>query len=95
MSIDMKEAYAVAEKYDKKLKATDPRFRGIVIVHSLNDFSSFTFSEAFAMSYKEFYIVFTEHYGFHLYHEDDASVVMFIKRTGIDELKIEDLDEKK
>ena len=90
MSVMMQEAYAIAEKYNKTLRADDPRFSGIVVVHSLNDFSSFTFTEAFAMYYGEFYIVFTEHYGFHLYHEEDASAVMYTKRTGIDHLNIED-----
>lgn len=89
MSIPMQEAYAIAEKFNKSLKSDDSRFSGIVIVHSLNDFSSFTFSDAFAVYYKDFYIIFTEHYGFHLYHEEDASVVMYTKRKGIDELKIE------
>lgn len=91
----MKKIHAIAEAYDKTLKATDPRFSGIVVVHSLNDFSSFTFSEAFALYYDAWYIVFTEHYGFHLYHEEDASVCMFTKRAGIDRLKIEDSNEKK
>ena len=86
MSVDMKVAHAVAEKYDRALQATDPRFNGIVIVHSLDDFSSFTFANAFAMYYKEFFIVFTEHYGFHLYSEDSAAVVHYLKREGIAEI---------
>lgn len=95
MSMDMKEAYAAAEKYDSTLKSSDPRFKGMVIVQSLDNFSSFTFANAFAMHYKEYHLVFTEGYGFHAYHEDEAIVVMFTKRTGIDELKFEDLNEKK
>lgn len=95
MSVQLKEAHAVAEKYDSTLKSSDPRFQGIVVVQSLDDFSSFTFAKAFAMYYKEYYLVFTEGYGFHLFHEDEAVVVMFTKRTGIDELKIEDSNEKK
>lgn len=88
MSVNMKKVHEIAEKYDKNLKATDFSGSSIVAVHSLVDMSSFIFSEAFAMSYKDYYIVFTEHYGFHIYHEDEHSVVMY-KREGINELKIE------
>lgn len=86
MSVDMKAAYVIAEKYDRTLKANDPRLNGIVIVHSLDDFSSFTFANAFAMYYKEFFIIFTEHYGFHLYSEDEATVIHYLKREGIAEI---------
>lgn len=75
MSVNMKKYYAIAEEYDKKLKATDPRFRNWVAVQSLNDGAHFTYPDAFAAKHDDWYFVFTEHYGFHLFHEEDARVV--------------------
>lgn len=74
-----KEVNDVARAYDVTLRADDERFSFSVRV-SLNDGAFFFYPSAFIHKFNdEFYCVFTEHYGFHVYAVDDI--------IGIDEYK--------
>lgn len=77
------EAKAEASAYNKALMASDPRFRGAVLVRSLNDATTLFFADAFALRWHHFYFVFTEHYGLHVHHEDDVRVICFAKSAPI------------
>ena len=77
------EALEVAEKYNKTLLATDPRFNRTTIIQH-EDGSHFLFMNAFACSYQakphptlgeqNFILVFTEHHGIHVYDKDEVAV---------------------
>jgi hypothetical protein len=89
MSTPMQKAADVAAEYDEKLLATDPRFRGLVVVKPHMDGSSFTFSDAFILSWNDWYLVFTEHYGTHVFHKEDNDVCAYTERVGIEEIEVE------
>ncbi len=66
-----REAKELAETYDGKLLATDPRFQRWAEV-GLEDSTFFRWRNGFLMENDEFLFVFTEHYGFHVYDLDDV-----------------------
>lgn len=84
MSTGMRAANALAEEYDKGLLATDPRFRGLVIVRGEHDGSCFVYPDAFVVKKDEWYVVFTEHYGFHVYHSEDNNARAYSTRETIE-----------
>ena len=70
-SVAYKAARSVARGIDSRLKATDERFERVVRVLG-EDGSVFLYDSAFALRLDSDWIgVFTEHYGFHVFHEDD------------------------
>lgn len=92
-SVGLKRVYALAEKYDKELLATDSRFqKSVHIIHE--DGSIFDFNNAFLRKYKDFngswIIVFSEHHGIHIFCVSDLSAW---EQYSIDE--IEDLEKLK
>lgn len=88
MSVPMRAIHKTAEEYDKTLLATDPRFRGLVIVNGVNDMANFVYPDAFAVKKndgkEDWYVVFTEHYGFHVYNAEDYYVAYYTNRIGVD-----------
>ena len=74
-SIQYKEARKKAKDIAKRLRATDPRLDGSVSV-SHDDGSFFLFRNAFAqrIADSDWFMVFTEHHGFHIFHESDAEL---------------------
>ena len=70
-SVPLQEIKKKAEAYDKTLLATDVRFqRSVKILHE--DGSVMVWNHAFLMSVEgEWIVCFTEHHGFHVYHETD------------------------
>jgi len=81
-SIPLKKIRKIAESYDKKLLANDPRFRREVsIIHedgSINHYDSaflmkIADNHISQLTTKESYwiICFTEHHGLHIEHSDD------------------------
>ncbi len=85
MSVPMREIYALAEAHDKELLATDPRLRGTVIVREQHGMGFLFYEDAFVVSKGEWYCVFTEHHGFHVYHSEDYDVAAYDGRKAIDE----------
>lgn len=71
-----KEVEQKAKEYDRNLFCTDKRFRNIVQVQH-SDGSFFLFHHAFYFSYGEWYLVFTEHHKYHIYHKTDVEICMF------------------
>ena len=76
-------AYSRAELYNKTLKATNPGFnRATTIKHE--DGSYLFFMNSFACNYSfahneqqcEYIIVYTEHFGFHIFSKDEVEVTM-------------------
>lgn len=78
----LRDVRKVAEAYDKKLRANDPRFRRQVhIIHE--DGSVTNYDSAFLMKiadkhvtmqtsdYSYWIVCFTEHHGLHINHSDD------------------------
>ena len=88
MSTYMRQVNQLAEEYDKNLLATDPRLRGLVVVKGQHDGSSFVFPDAFAVKKEDergpWYVVFTEHYGYHVFHAEDHDVFCYSDREGVD-----------
>lgn len=78
MSAKMSLLNKLANEYDKTLRADDRRFGGFVHVVSIDDMGSFSYPNAFVVSRKDdqdsWYVVFTEHYGMHIYNADDVNV---------------------
>lgn len=74
MSIPMRRAWQAAEKYDKALKLRD--FNGTVLIVGRSDGSQFLFQNAIVKKWQDpesnefWYLVFTEHYGNHVYSAD-------------------------
>ena len=68
---NIQEATLRAEKYDRKLKASDDRFqRAVILVH--HDGSVMLYQSAFLMRYEDDWIIcFTEHHGYHVYETAD------------------------
>jgi hypothetical protein len=70
MSVKMKEISVLAEAYDAKLLATDPRFqRSVYLVHE--DGTTQFINSAFLMKRSDWIIMFSEHHGFDCYHQLD------------------------
>jgi len=66
------EALEKAMAYGKTLTVLDPRFRrALHLVHA--DGTSMFFASAFAATWKEFVIVFTEHHGYFAYDKEDLT----------------------
>lgn len=74
-----------AEKYHCRILATDKRFKNCVQICSVHGGTTLFYRAAFAIKSGEFYMVFTEHEGFALYHQEDYSVRMF-KNCRIEEM---------
>lgn len=81
MSISYKKLLEEAAEYDKSLKATDKRLQGYVhLVHQ--DGSTFYWASAFLLTTGDFWVIFTEHHGFHVYHKDDVLLVRATEPAG-------------
>lgn len=84
--VDYKAAELFAKEYDAKLLATDPRFNGAVHVIA-EDGSVFFFLDAFVLRYEWFYLVFTEHHGYHVYSaEEDTQMKAYGQRIAIEKV---------
>jgi hypothetical protein len=70
------EVEVLAKAYDNKLKAN--RFNDVVVV-SHQDGSYFSWCNAFAMKKGTWYIVFTEHFGYHIFDKDDINSIQVLK----------------
>ena len=60
-----------AKDIEAYLQATDPRFRRALNI-VFDDGTSLLFQDAFIVEWKEYYLIFTEHHRFHVYHKDDV-----------------------
>jgi hypothetical protein len=86
-TLDDVDAYVRA--FDRTIIATDPRLRNAVtIIHEEGTILHFEW--AFAIKLKDWYVVFTEHHRYYIYHEDDVDVIMRGKRLEIPEQEIPD-----
>ena len=74
-----------AKEYDVNLTATDPRFLNVVNIHSTCCMTNVIYDNAFTVKKQEFYIVFTEHNGFHIFHEEEYQIMMY-QKIDIEEL---------
>jgi len=86
VSLNYKEALAKAESYDAKLRADDCRFNQCVQIISQDCATVLFYDNAFVMKDDEWYYIFTEHYGRHVFHQEDVKIRHYIKPL-IDELK--------
>lgn len=72
-SVPLRKIREIAEEYDTKLLATDPRFRRAVTLNH-EDGSHLHFDSAFLMRIQSVWIAcFTEHHGVFVYHADDLT----------------------
>lgn len=87
-SAPLKKIRKIADEYDAKLLATDPRFhRAVTLNHE--DGSHLHFDSAFLMRIQSVWIAcFTEHHGVFVYHADDLSSYEELepRHTPIEEL---------
>lgn len=90
MSPEMQEAHKRAQRIESKLTARDRRFGCCVqVVHE--EGTVLFFNCAFALKEGVWYYIFTEHHGFHVYHEEDVLVRQFGEQLAIEFVKEEDL----
>jgi len=75
-----------AQNYNAKLLCTDKMFKNCVSVRASHPDSYMFYNSAFAIIKDDFYIVFTEHEGYYVLHQDDYIVKMY-KNIRIKELK--------
>jgi hypothetical protein len=66
--MNYKEAKEFADEYDKTITISDLK-DFVYIVHG--DFTTALFTNAFAINYNEWYFIFSEHNGYHIYHKED------------------------
>lgn len=72
-SVPLRKIRAIAEEYDTKLLATDPRFRRSVTMNHM-DGTYLHYDSAFLMRIESTWIAcFTEHHGVLVYHSDDLN----------------------
>lgn len=71
-SVPLRKIREKAEEYDKKLLATDSRFRRAVTIHH-EDGSLLYFNRAFLLRIEDWVACFTEHHGVHVYHSSDLT----------------------
>jgi len=64
-------AMTEAKKRDEKLRADDPRLRGYTVLQH-EDGSHFCWDSAFAVRWRGYLMVFTEHHGYHVYDNNDV-----------------------
>lgn len=81
--MNYKEAYKLAEEKNKTLTSYDFGYGSIVyVLHQ--DGTSLTFLNALAYKDKQWcdwYFVFTEHCGFHVFSKDDLSDIRYFKES--------------
>lgn len=77
--MNYEELHKLAEDYSKSLRADDSRLRNTVIIHSTDCMSSSTYENAFVVVKDDWYAVFTEHYGFHLFQYDECNISMYTR----------------
>ena len=81
------QAKLAAEAVDKDLRADDPRFRHTVyLVHE--EGTSMLWRYAFAVKVEEWYLIFTEHHGTHVYSEQDLSGICQFRDVEIGTMKL-------
>lgn len=84
MPVTYKTAYRVATKIDSKLTAYDfSSYKWVRIKH--REGTDLLYRHAFLKKWKEYYLVFTEHHGYHVFHEDD--VVCYQYTQNIEKVK--------
>jgi hypothetical protein len=81
LGVEAQKAYDVACKYDRSIKATDPRLCRMVIIRDTDEMTSMVFDRAFVVVYKAHYLVFTEHQGFHVFDRNTYDVLQLLRRV--------------
>jgi len=75
-SVDIKKMNKSAKEIADKLSAADKRFRNSVALSF--DEGSFQFiNNAFAAKQEEYWFIFTEHFGYFVFHESDVDVATY------------------
>lgn len=77
MSTEMKKYYEIAEKIEATLKPEEFGGWKLVIVNGKDDSTHLVYDGALAQEYDDWYFVFTEHYGLHIFHKDCYDVSMW------------------
>jgi len=78
---------AIAKDIDSHLSVLDPRFNDMVQVHGQEDTLVHLIPDAFCLKHGCWFLVFSEHHGYHVYHEEEARVVQYT-RMEIEELTV-------
>lgn len=73
----------ICDSYDENLSSTDNRFNGIVIIQSIFNNYMTVYDNSFAVKYKDWYFVFSEHEGNAIYHQDDYKIIYCRQRSEI------------
>lgn len=81
--MNYKELKTWAQEYNSQLLCTDKRFKNCVQVKSNRDMTNLFYDNAFVIEKYDFYIVFTEHHCYHLFHKDDYVVIMYSNVNNI------------
>jgi hypothetical protein len=73
-SVPLREANKRAKLFDAGITAYDFQWEHRVhVIH--DDGTHLNFNYAFYMKEEEWYYIFTEHHGTHVYHEEDLSAI--------------------
>jgi len=84
MSVPMKKVDDWAKEEDDRLKATDFHWGHYVMVEH-EEGSQFIFNYAFAKEREEFWVVFSEHQGYHIFAKDEVVIRSLIQEWIRDE----------
>jgi len=69
------------------IRADDPRLRNsVTVIHEEGTVMHFEW--AFAIKFRNWYVIFTEHHRYHIYDEDDVQVIMRGERLEIPEQEL-------
>lgn len=89
VSIHMKEALEKAKAIDDTLTANDFHSTCVSVEHS--DGTRFFFTHAILLMEGPWWMVFTEHHGYHVFHEEDC-VVREYQQLWNDHVRDEDIE---
>ena len=86
--MNFREITNLAQEYDKTLQADDSRFRRSVAINH-EDGSHFHCKNAFLLIKEDWIIVFTEHFGTHIFDQSDLSTYyQYSQINELEELKV-------
>lgn len=77
MSKPLKEQYEKAKEIDSKIRADDDRFNGAVHIIDEDEGTVLFYERAFAEKHSDWWYIFTEHHGLHVYDDDEVQVRMY------------------
>ena len=85
-SVQLKEAYEVAEEWGKNcLALVDFHRQCVTIIH--DEGTILTYQNTIVKQWKDYYFIFPEHHNISVYHEDDLLGIIYSERKEITKIE--------